>query len=400
MITLDYTEFGGLMASACLGLGVIMWSVKGFVSGRKKAVESEKAKKGNQLEQAAYDYREPKKYIGNASWIFDKLTTIGSILAIGHFLYQFNEGRAENAGIMAAFACAVYFSLLLKSDKAPGTIAVILKRLFIACYFIFEAVTISGGYTSQSSSKKISQQTEIKQQAKEKIAGLKEDKLTIQASSMSEAVKMFKKGEIDILITAAEVNANIVIDNDEDKFFESGTALLSTDSETLYNIMLAILLVFSASLIANQSNGYWCNLSLHLHMKGVEKNLKMMAKYRAGTVSDDAESSEKPSAESSQAHANSDKFDAHVDKMTGFLAEKADGFKVTGKVIKAETSATDAQVKQIRKQLKKMGWLSQGTNGGAAQYLKSTPSTIEKPVEISAEPAKKVNRFLRLVSGK
>jgi hypothetical protein len=389
MIEINYTLFTILLTAASMGLGLALWSMR----RKKKEVETERTKKGNRLEQAAHNYQAPKKYIGNVSWIFDKATTIGSILAIGHFLYQFNEGRAENAGIMAAFACAVYFSLLLKSDKAPGAIAVILKRLFIACYFIFEAVTISGGYTSQSSSKKISQQTEIKEQAKAKIETLKNDKLIIQNSSVSDAVKMYKKSEIDKRIAAAEVSANTVIENDEDKFFNSATALLSTDSETLYNIMLAILLVFSASLIANQSNGYWCNLSLHIHMKGVKKNLAMMDQYRAGTVSGNAGGSEKPSVEDNQAHANSDKFDSYVDKMTGFLAGKADGFKVTGKVIKSETSATDAQVKQIRKQLKKMKWLSQGVNGGAAQYLKSTPKSIEKPAEITAEPAKKAKVF-------
>lgn len=392
MIEINTTVFLILLTAASLGLGIVFWSMK----SKKKAVEQ--SKKGNHLEQAAHDYREPKNYIGNASWIFDKIVTIGSILAIGHFLYQFNEGRAENAGIMAAFACAVYFSLLLKSDSAPGTIAVILKRLFIVCYFIFEAVTISGGYTSQSSSKKISQQTEIKEQASEKIATLKNDKLIIQSSEMSDAVKMYKKSQIDILITAAEVNANIVIDNDEDKFFNSGSALLSTDSETLYNIMLAILLVFSASLIANQSNGYWCNLSLHLHMKGVKKNLDMMDQYRAGTVSHGAGSAENAGAQDTHAVASDEKFNKNIDSMTGWLNGLQDGSRVVGGDIKKHTTATTPnQVKLIRDRLVSMKYLKPKEKGSSTWYFKQTPKSIEKPAEIAAEPSKKSNAFLKLV---
>ena len=90
------------------------------------------------------------------------------------------------------------------------------------------------------------------------------------------------------------------------------------------------------------------------------------------------------STQKSKAHANDSNFEPNVQKMISFLSKKTDGYEVTEKVIRGQTKATDKQIRLIRKQLKTLGWLKAGVNGGATTYVKSTPSlatveSIKKP---------------------
>ena len=284
------------------------------------------------------------------------------------------EGGAIAVGVSLVLFCA-YLRNSRKHSKIQTTIEYVLLIPFVA----FEIIVIGANFITVGENKPNARAAEDRSDSKAEIVRLT-NKLVYRPRSNTD-----KYDNRLIENAIAEEKENIkslpVYRNSEKKFYEQAALLLDVDIniiELLFNISLGALLVIGGAITGTRINSYVCpylirqQLELQTEINGLldsTEGLKKKPRNQSGLTT----SAVGRGSGRSRAHAKDSNFEPNVQKMVNFLSKKTGGYKVTEKVIKQQTKATDKQVKLIRSQLKKLGWLSQGTNGNAAEYVKSTP---------------------------
>ena len=320
-----------------------------------------------------------KKLTSNLNYFTQVIIFIIISAVTGWACFNFGYGRMGwEGGAIAACISLVLFGAYLRNNRKHNKWNSFIEWFLILFFIAFEILVIGANFMTQAEKKPNIKIEEKRQAIKSELVRLKAIHIDNPKSNTDKYDNRLNSEKISL--EKAKLDKLPNYQNNENKFFESAALLLGISSDIvklIFNVSIGGLLTIGGAMTGTRINSYTCH---YLIKKQIDIQGKINKLITAGIESDEPASGVNTRTQTSTAHAHGDNFDSNVQKMVSYLSAKADGYKVTEKVIKAETQATTAQVKQIRSQLKTQGWIVKGGNGAAAQYKKSTPAQQESKV--------------------
>ena len=347
------------------------------------------------LKGYAESFTTKRKQVTTLKWAVDGLVTYLLAGMIAYLVYSLNEGRFENAGLLAVGGTLAMFVFISQSEKKAGPVMWLLTKIFVVAWILLEITSIAGSYISASNGHELNQYRNIKESAQNKISELREEKRTIESSTISPAAKIYRKSELNTKIENLENEANLIIESNEAKYFSDLSKLTGVENiGQIYQITLSALLVLAGSMLISLRNGVWCNLTLNLHLRQAAKTLEIMASCEGETKSVSPAGMTTKGAEGNQPKVKRS-IEDNIQQAKDWVNDHKNGEKLSAKALRKETGTSSAsQQNVVISELIKAGVIIKKMNGRVPNYLKSDVK------QQAINQMKSTGKFLKLHSVK
>ena len=343
------------------------------------------------LKGYAESYTAKRKQVTTLKWAIDGAVTYLLAGMIAYLVYSLNEGRFENAGLLAVGGTLAMFVFISQSEKKAGPVMWLLTKIFVVAWILLEITSIAGSYISASNGHELNQYRNIKESAQNKIAELREEKRTIEKSAISPAAKIYRKSEINTKIENLENEANLIIESNEAKYFSDLSKLTGVENiGQIYQITLSALLVLAGSMLISLRNGIWCNLTLNLHLRQAAKTIEIMASCEGETKS-------VPAADLTTQGTQEDKpkVKGDIEAAKRWIASHLSGAELSTKELRKSTeTGIQTQQNAIIKELFNTGILTRVKKGNIYKYSRADAK------QSALNQMKQTAKFLKLVKSK
>lgn len=347
-----------------------------------KRLKNRKSKTETILDKAI----DGKQVTSNENYVIQIGIFVLMSLVSGVACFNFgNERMGWEGGAIAACISLGIFAACLRNNRKHNRFQTAIEWTVLVPLVLFEMVVIGANFITVGENKPAAAVERDRAEYKAEIVRL--TALKIPKAQVKRNVDKYDNRLFEGLIKEEKQKLKDLpkFRNPEGKFYEEAALLLAMDVyliELLFNIGIGCLLILVQTMTGTRCNSYVCPWTIKRQVN-IDKAIALALKG-GGVKTEKLESAAGRSGKKRVAHANDSNFEPNVQKMISFLSKKTDGYEVTEKVIRGQTKATDKQIRLIRKQLKTLGWLKAGTNGGATTYVKSTPSlasveTIKRP---------------------
>ena len=94
------------------------------------------------LTKYAQDFTQNRKQVSTGKWLIDGLVTYLLAGAIAYMVYSLNEGRFENAGLLAVGGTLAMFVFISQSEKKAGPVMWLLTKIFVVAWILLEIIVL------------------------------------------------------------------------------------------------------------------------------------------------------------------------------------------------------------------------------------------------------------------